>query len=551
MFVFSRLALFFAAIAFVSACSDDHASYVKTDYTLAPDYQVHLSKYKEVTLTTDLSNLSDNQKQMLLLFIEASKVIDDLYWLQVFGLDKADFLAQISDPALSAFVQINYGPWDRLNNDIPFINGISSKAKGAQFYPENITKAEFEASTLVNKQSLYSVIQRDNNEQLISINYSEYYIEQLNRIALILEKAATLADDKEFSNYLQLRADALRTDEYQASDMAWMDMKNNLIDIVIGPIETYEDQLFGYKAAFESFVLIKDQNWSQKLEKYTTYLKSLQKALPVAKKYKKEMPGNQADLNVYDAVYLAGDANSGSKTIAINLPNDEEVQLAKGTRRLQIKNAMQAKFEHILLPISQSLIIPEQRKNITFNAFFTNTMFHEVAHGLGIKNVLKTDLTVRKALKDLASSIEEGKADVLGLFMIRYLYNKKQIDEGTLADYYTTFMASIFRSIRFGVSSAHGKANMIRFNYFLEQGAFTRNSDGYYQVHMKKMTLAVNKLSEKILTLQGDGNYKEVQTFSEKYSQIPAQLQEDLNKLMQLNIPVDIHFKQGKDILGL
>lgn len=551
MFFFARTLFLYSVIIMLSSCSDNTSPALKKEYTLNTDNQSNLAKYKDVKLKPDLSALSENQKKMLVLLIEASKIIDDIYWQQVFDQDKNDFFAQINDPVLKAYVQINYGPWDRLNNDVSFINGITNKAKGAQFYPADITQAEFENSTLINKEDLYSVIKRDQNNQLFSINYSEYYLDQLNRIAIILKKAASFAEDKDFANYLILRAEALKNDEYQTSDMAWMDMKNNLIDIVIGPIETYEDKLFGYKTAFESFILIKDLGWSKRLEKYTTYLKALQKALPVPRKYRREIPGSKADLNVYDAIYLAGDANSGSKTIAINLPNDEEVQLEKGTRRLQIKNAMQAKFEHILLPISQALITPEQHKNITFNAFFTNTMFHEIAHGLGIKKVLKSDLTVRKALKDLASSIEEGKADVLGLFMIRYLYNKKQINEGTLADYYTTFMTSIFRSIRFGVSSAHGKANIIRFNYFLEQEAFTRNNEGYYQVHMKKMTAAANKLSEKILILQGNGDYEKVKEFSQKYSQISRQLQEDLAKLETLNIPVDINFIQGKEILGL
>lgn len=544
--------LFIANLAiWGTACTDQPSSPVKHEYTLNKSYQSQLSQYKDVALTTDLSHLSGNQKQMLVLLIEASKVIDDLYWLQVFNQDKHEFLAQISNPALKQYVNINYGPWDRLNNNASFVNDISAKAKGAGFYPKDLTKAEFENSTLESKDSLYSIIQRDKNNQLFSINYSEFYIDQLNRVALILEKAATLADDKDFALYLKLRAEALRTDEYQESDMAWMEMKNNPIELVIGPIETYEDQLFGYKAAFESLLLIKDQSWSKQLAHYTKHLKALQKALPVPKKYKKEMPGNQAELNVYDAIYLAGEANAGSKAIAINLPNDEEVQKAKGTRRLQIKNTMKAKFDHILMPISQALITPKQRKHITFNAFFTNTMFHEVAHGLGIKNVLKSDVTVRKALKELASSIEEGKADVLSLFMVRYLYNKKQINTGSLEDYYTTFMASMIRSIRFGISSSHGKANMIRFNYFLEQGAFTRNSEGYYQVNMKIMTLATEKLSEKLLILQGDGNYNEALSFSAQYSQVNTQLQEDLIKLTSLNIPVDITFIQGKSVLGL
>jgi hypothetical protein len=330
-----------------------------------------------------------------------------------------------------------------------------------------------------------------------------------------------------------------------------MDMKNNPIDVVIGPIETYEDQLYGYRTAFESYVLIKDLAWSKKLAKYAEYLPELQKGLPVNKVYKKEVPGSDADLNAYDVIYYAGHSNAGSKTIAINLPNDEVVQLEKGTRRLQLKNAMQAKFDTIMLPIASTLIVPEQRENVTFTAFFANTMFHEVAHGLGIKNTINNKGTVRESLKELASALEEGKADILGLYMIRQLLTKNVIEEGTLQDYYTTFLAGIFRSVRFGASSAHGKANMVRFNYFAEQEAFTRNEEGLYSVNIDKMTAAIDSLSELILTLQGNGDYEGVAALVAKSGVIKANLAEDLARIEAANIPVDITFKQGKQVLGL
>jgi hypothetical protein len=330
-----------------------------------------------------------------------------------------------------------------------------------------------------------------------------------------------------------------------------MDMKTNPIELVYGPIETYEDQLFGYRAAFESYVLLKDLAWSERLSKYASFLPELQKGLPVEAKYKAQMPGANADLNAYDVIYYAGHSNAGSKTIAINLPNDEEVQLKKGTRRLQLKNAMQAKFDNIMLPISEQLIVPEQRQHITFTAFFANTMFHEVAHGLGIKTVLGSDQTVRQALKEHASALEEGKADILGLYMVQQLLAKGVIDEGMLEDYYVTFMAGIFRSVRFGASSAHGKANMIRFNFFQEYHAFSRNEAGLYQVDMLKMSEAIDALSNKILTLQGDGDYAGVAKLVADKGLIKAQLQQDLDKLTAANIPVDIDFKQGVKVLGL
>jgi hypothetical protein len=535
----------------LTACGGDNKATNTATIELLPEYQNRLNIYKTVTLSADLSHLSSNQKQMLSLLIEASDIIDNLFWQQAFGQDKANFLASISDEKVREFARINYGPWDRLNGDKAFLTNVDDKSHGAQFYPADMTKAEFEKATFDDKNGLYSLVRRNEDGQLSTIAFSEAYADEINRIAVILEKAATFADDKEFASYLNMRAKALRSDDFQASDFAWMDMKNNPIDIVIGPIENYEDQLFGYRAAFESYVLIKDMAWSEKLAKYAEYLPELQRGLPVKKKYKAEVPGSDADLNAYDVIYYAGHSNAGSKTIAINLPNDEQVQLEKGTRRLQLKNAMRAKFDAIMTPIAETLIVPEQRKNVTFTAFFANTMFHEVAHGLGIKNTINDKGTVRQSLKEHASALEEGKADILGLYMIRQLLLKNAITEGTLEDYYTTFLAGIFRSVRFGASSAHGKANMVRFNYFAEQGAFTRNELGLYTVNVEKMTAAIDSLSALILILQGNGDYNGVDKLVAESGIIKADLAADLASLETANIPVDITFKQGKKVLGL
>lgn len=544
-------AVILLATTTLTACNEQNDTQQNQSASLLPQHQNRLDIYKTVTLSADLSHLSSNQRKMLSLLIDASKIIDNLFWQQAFGKDKKSFLASISDEKVRTFVDVNYGPWDRLNGDTPLLEGIKEKSLGAQFYPDDMTKEEFEKATFDDKNGLYSLVRRDNEGQLMTIAYSEAYPDQINRIAAILEKASTFADDKEFANYLNLRAKALRSDQYQVSDFAWMDMKNNPIDVVIGPIENYEDQLYGYRAAFESYVLIKDLSWSEKLAKYAAYLPELQKNLPVAKKYKQEVPGSDADLNAYDVIYYAGHSNAGSKTIAINLPNDEQVQLEKGTRRLQLKNAMRAKFDAIMLPIANTLIVPEQRKNVTFTGFFANTMFHEVAHGLGIKNTLNDKGTVRQSLKEHASALEEGKADILGLYMIKQLIEKGAITDGTLDEYYTTFLAGIFRSVRFGASSAHGKANMVRFNYFQEQGAFSRNEQGLYRVNMEKMTLAINSLSELILTLQGNGDYQGVDKLVATSGIIKTDLATDLARLEAAKIPVDIVFKQGKQVLGL
>jgi hypothetical protein len=381
--------------------------------------------------------------------------------------------------------------------------------------------------------------------------YHEAFKEEIAKAADLLKKASEIAENPELKTYLSLRAEALLTDNYQPSDMAWMDMKNSNIDFVVGPIENYEDHLFGYKAAHESFILIKDVKWSEKLKYYAQFLPQMQKELPVDAKYKAETPGSDVDLNAYDVVYYAGDCNAGSKTIAINLPNDEEVQLQKGSRKLQLKNAMRAKFDKILIPISEVLIDPEQRSHIQFDAFFANTMFHEVSHGMGIKNTITGNGTCRTALKEQYSALEEGKADILGLYLVTKLANMGELGEIDLNDNYVTFMASIFRSIRFGAASAHGKANLIRFNYFLERGAFTRLENGTYHVNIEKMKEASTSLTQDILKLQGDGDYEVAKAFVDKWSVVTPQLKEDLQRLADANIPKDIYYEQGPQVLGL
>ncbi|AEH01498.1 hypothetical protein [Lacinutrix sp. 5H-3-7-4] len=511
--------------------------------------ETKLDKYVSVKLTADLSVLSENEKQMLPLLIDAANKMNDLFWYESYG-DQDLLLTSIKDEATKAFVKINYGPWDRLDNNKPFVEGIGEKQKGANFYPKDITKEEFENASMENKSSIYNFVRRDKEGNLYTIPYHEQFKEEVKEVSNLLIEASRLAEDKGLKKYLELRAEALLDDNYQQSDLAWMDMKNNTLDIVIGPIETYEDQLFGNKAAHEGYVLIKDQAWSEKLEKFSSFLPELQKGLPVGDKYKTEKPGTDSDLNAYDVVFYAGDCNAGSKTIAINLPNDEEVQLEKGTRRLQLKNAMQAKFDKILMPISKVLIDESQRQHITFDAFFENTMFHEVAHGLGIKNTINGKGTVRTALKEYASALEEGKADILGLYMVEQLHSKGELTND-LKDNMVTFMAGIFRSVRFGASSAHGKANMIRFNFFKQMGAFSRNENGTYKVNFSKMELAMQTLSEVILNYQGDGDYDGVAKFVSNYGNIGEVLQNDLNRLSDANIPVDVVFEQGKAVLGL
>ncbi|PKP02286.1 MAG: Zn-dependent hydrolase [Bacteroidetes bacterium HGW-Bacteroidetes-9] len=523
-----------------------------TELTADPgtDMAQRLSIYAPFTLTTDISHLSDKEKQLLPLLFEAAGLMEEIYWQQTIG-NKEAFLSRISDETTRKFAEINYGPWDRLNGNKPFLAGIGEKPKGANFYPVDMTKEEFDSLQNPDKTSQYTLIRRNDDGSLRVVWYHEAYASKVKKAADLIKQAAALAEDAGLKKYLELRAEALLTDKYQESDFAWMDMKTSNIDFVVGPIENYEDALFGTKAAQESFILIKDVEWSERLAHFAALLPELQKGLPVDQKYKNEVPGSDADLNAYDVVYYQGDCNAGSKTIAINLPNDEEVQLKKGSRKLQLKNAMKAKFDKILVPISDVLIDESQRQYIKFDAFFGNTMFHEVAHGLGIKNTLDGKGTVREALKEQYSAIEEAKADILGLYLVTRLYEMGELKEGEVMDNYVTFMAGIFRSVRFGAASAHGKANMLTFAHFSENGAFTYQENGTYMVNFEKMKLAVESLGGMILSLQGDGSYDKVKELISTKSVIPTQLKADLEKLKAASIPVDIVFTQGKSELGL
>jgi hypothetical protein len=512
-----------------------------------------MAKYTSVTLSADTMSLTPKERQMLPLLVDAAKQMNPIFWQQAYG-SRDSLFATVSDPAIRRFIDINYGPWDRLDDNAPFVAEIGSRPPGANLYPKGMTKEQFEAALnglpkvkADSLKNLYTLVRRGADGALVAVPYHVAFKTENAIAASKLREAAALAEDAGLRKYLTLRAQALETDQYQASDLAWMDMKHNTLDVVIGPIETYEDGLFGYKAANEAYVLIKDKTWSERLSRYAAMLPALQKGIPVAAAYKHETPGTDSDLNAYEAIFYAGQANAGAKTIAINLPNDEEVQLKKGTRRLQLKNVIQAKFDKILMPIAREMIDADQLPLLTFDAFFENTMFHEVAHGLGIKNTINNKGMVRTALKERAGSFEEGKADILGLYMVQKLNAQGELKSEDIRANYVSFLASLFRSVRFGGGDAHGRANIAAFNFLQQAGAFTRDSTtGKYRVDVTKFQAGMNTLSEKILTLQGNGDYEGVGAFQEQYGKISPELAKDLGRLKTKGIPVDVVFDQGQ-----
>lgn len=507
-----------------------------------------VEEYARVELKSDLvNNLNDKEKELVRIFFQVGEITDNLFWKQTFG-DKSQ-LDTITDSYAKEFAMIQYGAWDRLDNNKPFLAGYGEKPAVCNYYPHDITAEEFDAFEDANKNSWYTVIRRNEDGSLKSVWYHEAYAEEIGRICTLLEKAVTLAEDPGLKNYLEKRIEAFKTDDYLESDLAWMDMKDSKIDFVTGPIESYDDKFQETKASYESFILLKDEARSKDLAKFVSMLPALQKELPCAPEYKTFVPGTSSDLNVYDAVYYAGDCNAGSKTIAINLPNDERVHALKGTRRLQLRNSMKAKFDKILMPIGQLIVTPEQQKYLNFDAFFWNVTFHEVAHGLGVKQTINTNESVDAVMGTEKTSWEEAKADILGLFMVTKLIEMGKITNITAEDAITTYIAGILRSVRFGAASSHGKANMMCFNYMEKAGAFSRDSKGQYVIDFEKAKKAMNGWAALILQTQGDGNVEFATKYRTQNGGITPALQADLNKINEAGIPRDITFIQGVDVL--
>ena len=500
-----------------------------------------VESYAVVEVSSPLYDaLSENDKKIVALFREAADIMDGLFWKQTFG-DKA-LIEALPEGYAKDYAMINYGAWDHLDNNSPFIEGYGEKPLGCQYYPQDMTAEEFAAFDDPDKLSLYTVIRRDENGALKTVWYRDEYKEEIEKACSLLEQAIELTENEGMKKYLVERVKAFRTDDYLASDMAWMDMKDCNMDLVIGPIENYDDHLYEAKAAYECFILLKDEKRSANLAKYVGLLPTLQKMLPCAPEYKTFVPGTSSDLNVYDAIYYAGDCNAGSKTIAINLPNDERVHAAKGARRLQLYNSMMAKFDKIMMPIGEVLMTPEQLQYLSADAFFWNVTFHEVAHGLGVKQTVNGKGTVDAAMGSEKTTWEEAKADILGLFMVSKLIDMGEITDITKEQSVATFIAGIVRSVRFGFASSHGKANMMCYNFMEDNGAFTRDADGRYVIDFDKAAAAIDAWASLILETQATGNFEFAQKYSSENASIRESLAADIEKVNGAGIPRDIVF---------
>jgi len=509
-----------------------------------------VNQYAVIDLKADLSQLSENQRKMIGELIEAAKIVDAIFWKQAYG-NKEDLFAKIKDADTAKFIEINYGPWDRLSGNNSFVNGIGKKPLGANFYPKDIKYFPFIQLKFQDKLSMYTLLKRDENHELYTVPYHEAYKEEIAQIVEHMQKAADLAENPQFKDYLLKRIKAIQTDDYYESDAAFVDLKDNLVDFTIGSFENEEDHFLYLKGAYEATVMIKDVEWTNKFTSYLSFLPDLQKELPVEEAYKSQKMGINSGIVVCNVLYNGGYSNAGPKNIALTRPTDGKIQMEKGTKKLQFKNVTDAKFQKILYPIAELLMDSSQLTHVKSNSFFENNLFFEICNGMLLTQTIDGKGPVKEALNETYNVIKFLNNYVLRLYFIRKLNEKGVLKENDINNNFATQIADIFRAVRFGTAHSQGKAAMICFNYYMEKGAISRNEAGIYKVDFPKMKAVNEELAQKVIKIQGDGNYQEAKSLIRNYGIVKNTLKGDLDKIRENKIPVDIIFNQGESVLGL
>lgn len=509
-----------------------------------------IAKFVPTELDYDSSTLDEREKVVVEKLYLASKIMDEIFLEQVYSKNdeiKAQLLkenTEVSKLQLELF-NIMFGPFDRLEHDAPFIDSLK-KPLGANFYPEDMTKEEFENWIKANPgdekpfTSEFTVIRRENGK-LAAIPYSEYWKDKLTEASKLLKEAAEFADNPTLKKYLNSRADAFLSNDYYQSDMDWMDLKDHKIEIVIGPYEVYEDGMFNYKASFESFLTIKDQEESKKLDVFKQYLRDMEIHLPIPDQYKNFDRGSESPLAVVNEIFTAGDTKAGVQTLAFNLPNDERVRKVKGSKKVMLKNVAHAKYDKLLIPITEIVLDPDQMKYVTFNSFFTHSLMHEMSHGIGpgFIKVDGRDTEVRKELKETYATLEECKADILGMYNNVFMVDKGVFPKTFVEETYVTFLAGTFRSVRFGINEAHGGGNAIIYNFLLEKGGYEYNPETQkVKVNFEKIGPALEELANVVLMIQAKGDYQGAKDLIAKYA-VNSPSMETLRKNLE-QLPVDI-----------
>jgi hypothetical protein len=552
------------AAAALMAAAGDHAvtDLVQTAETVPSVREVAAmaSRFAAADIRADVSSLPPSERRALAKLVEAAKLMDSLFLRQVWAGNDA-MLQELSHEAVSRsrttqtadadharlhYFLINKGPWSRLDHNRIFIAGAPEKPEGANFYPAGATKEQVQkwldslsGDEKTRATGFFTTIRRAPSGALTAVPYSVEYQGELARAAALLREAADATSQPTLKRFLTARADAFLTDDYYASDIAWMELDAS-IEPTIGPYEVYEDEWFNFKAAFEAFITLRDDAESKKLQSFSAHLQELENALPIDPKYRNPQLGSMAPIRVVNVVFTAGDANRGVQTAAFNLPNDERVVREKGTKRVMLKNVQDAKFNRVLVPISKVALRAADQKNVSFDAFFTHILMHELMHGLGPHSITVggRSTTVRQELKETYSAIEEAKADVSGLWALRELADRKLIDPAITRTMYTTFLASAFRSIRFGINEAHGRGIAIQLNYLLDAGAFTVLPGGAFAVDEAKIANAVTALTRDIMMLQAEGQYPKAKDLIERLGVVRPPVQKVLDRLT--SVPVDI-----------
>lgn len=537
-------------LSIISCSSEEETQEFNTQDDNLEMVKERIKAYSPTKISADLSNLTSRQKKVIELLVKAGKVSDDIFWIQNTpdAVSIRDSLMQAESESAKIYldyVRINYGPYDEIYGGERFVgDGPSLRPAGGNFYPVDMSKEDFENYIAEHPEvaddftSLYTII-KDEDSVLTAIPYNKAYSDLVEQMAKYLEEAANYADNTSLKNYLILRAKAIRTDEYYESDMAWMDLKNNDIDVVIGPIETYADKLLGYKTSYESMVMVKDRKASDELALFESNIDIFESRLPYDKKYIRETAGKGTKLQIVNIVYFGGHGQSGTKTIAASLPNDPRVHQAKGAKKSMFKNMMEAKFDQIVGPIGNVILDPKLRPFIDKEAFTSFVTLHEVSHTLGRGYVFgKKDVTVASVLKERYSAIEECKADIVGLWNISIMHDLGLIDELYVKKTKATYVAGLYRSIRFGDEKAHGKGNLIQLNFLMDKGAIITNEDGTLGINDERFFQVVGELAGKILTIQAEGDYEAAGNIFKDYGNMTERIESNIEKLK--NIPRDL-----------
>ena len=509
-----------------------------------------LALWKEVTLNSGVEQLSENQKQVLKYLIKASQKIDDIFWQQTYPFSRDSLYSTLKDSTERLYVDLNYGPWDRTNENESFIKGIGRRPLGGNFYPTDMKYLPFMAYELPDKLSPLTVIRRDSNKHFVAIPYHIFYQKDLSIAADYLNKAADLCNNESFKKYLTAEANALLSDNYEQSEIAWLQTNGNLIDFVAEPVETDNDDFLGIKKSYEAYVLVKDTIRTKQSEVYSKYIKKMQECIPCDDVYKKNPKTDKINIVVYNALYYAGYSNCSGKNISINLPNNTEVLKQYGSRKLMFYNTMSAKYESILKPISKLMIDESQADNFNSDIFFESNLLYEIGDKLGFDKTLSGEPVVDK-LKDKAVLIDKIRADLVRIYLVPQMQEEGIISKENTEKHYVCYLSNLFRIARFGDAIPQSKANIIIINYLLKHKAVSRTKNGKYLIAYGYINKVINDFTAEIHRIQEEGNYNKAQELIDKYLIIDKKLQNDLDKINNNDIPIDIRFKQGLKVLGV